>query len=73
MANYLIIENNKITNVIVADKDFIDIHYPNAVLLPEGETAGIGWTLENGTYKAPDMTLTEEQVNELIQQGVISE
>lgn len=44
--NWAILKNNKVTNIIVADKDFVTANYPNAVLVTD--SCGIGWTY-NGT------------------------
>ena len=65
MSKYAIIKNNIVENTIEADQEFIDAHYPDAVLLNEGDVAGPGWTFENGIYKSPDTTvLTEESTND---------
>ena len=61
---YLIIKNNVVENVIEADQEFVDAHYPDAVLLNEGEVAGPGWTVENGEYKVPDTSFLLEEVVE---------
>jgi len=61
MANYVIIKNNVVENIIQAEQDFIDQHYPNAVLLQEGEVASIHWAVEDGKY-IPPRDLTEEEI-----------
>lgn len=61
MSKYAIIKNNVVENVIEADQEFVDAHYPDAVLLNEGDVAGPGWTFENGIYTSPDMTFVPEE------------
>jgi hypothetical protein len=62
MSKYAIINNNVVENIIEAEQDFIDAHYPNAVLLQDNEVAGPGWTVENGEYKAPNLTVSSEEI-----------
>ena len=62
MANYVIIKNNVVENIIEAEQDFIDQHYPDAVLLQEGEVASIYWAVEDGKYIPPREILTEEEI-----------
>lgn len=51
MANYAIVENDKIINVIVADEDFVSSHFDNYFEVTNSE--GIGWTLIDGVWTAP--------------------
>ena len=51
MANYAIVENDKIINVIVADEDFVSSHFDNYFEVTGSE--GIGWTLIDGVWTAP--------------------
>lgn len=53
MATYVIIKDNKVENIIEAEQDFIDQHYPDAVLLKEGEVASIYWEVKDGKYIQP--------------------
>lgn len=46
MANYAIIENNKVANIVVADLDYAASQ--GWVALPEN--AGIGWDYINGQF-----------------------
>jgi hypothetical protein len=62
MSKYAIINNNIVENIIEAEQDFIDAHYPSAVLLQDNEVAGPGWTVENGEYKAPNLVVSPEEV-----------
>ena len=49
--NYAIIENNIVTNIIVAEQDFIDSHYPGAVRIDNLSTKpSIGWKYENNQF-----------------------
>lgn len=50
MATYVIVKNNQVENIIEAEQDFIDQHYPDAVLLKEGEVASIYWEVKDGKY-----------------------
>lgn len=43
MPKYAIITNDVIENVIVADSDFIDAHYPDAIECPDGFGVGDGY------------------------------
>jgi hypothetical protein len=54
--NFLIIENDKVINVIIADsKEIAEAVSPNAteVIEATGPTPWINWTLVNGTWTAP--------------------
>lgn len=62
MSKYAIINNNIVENIIEAEQDFIDAHYPSAVLLQDDEVAGPGWTVENEEYKAPNLVVLPEEV-----------
>jgi hypothetical protein len=62
MSKYAVINNNVVENIIEAEQDFIDAHYPSAVLLQDDEVAGPGWTVENGEYKAPDLRVNPEEI-----------
>lgn len=48
MANYAIIENETIVNVIVADAEFIAAHYPDAVVC--AESFGVGDEHKKGKF-----------------------
>lgn len=49
---YALIQNGVVTNVIEADPDHLP-EIPDTTLMPS-ETAGIGWTYADGTFKAPE-------------------
>ncbi len=51
MLKFAIIENNEVINVIVADQDFIDANYPDAIECDE--TIGIGWGYDKKKFIAP--------------------
>jgi hypothetical protein len=62
--NYAIIENKTVTNIIVADKKFIDQWYPGAVFLEEGQFVSIGMTYEGGIFSWPEEEEEGESVPE---------
>lgn len=51
MANYAIVENDKIINVVVADAKFMKAHFKDYFEITGSE--GIGWTLVDGAWTAP--------------------
>lgn len=57
---YAIIKNNVVVNVIVAEQDFIDEHYPDAILLDNESNAGIGYIYENNKFIEPEIIEAEE-------------
>lgn len=59
MARYAIIENNLVVNVIVAEQDFIDAHYPNAVLANDAVSPGWNYVDNQFILPAPIETPTE--------------
>ena len=65
---YAIIENNVVTNVIVSEQDFIDVHYPNAVLLKDEDKVGPYYIYDNGTFSEP---IYEEIIDAEIVQAAI--
>lgn len=48
MDRYAIVENNEVINVIVANKEFVEINYPNAI--PSPENICVGDKYENGEF-----------------------
>lgn len=54
MLKYAIITNGIIENVIVADNDFINAHYPDAVECPEGFGVGDGY-LDGEFYRVENV------------------
>jgi hypothetical protein len=56
MTNYLIIENNKVTNVIVADDlETAQSVQPNKEIIEStGPTPWIDWTRSGNTWTAPE-------------------
>jgi hypothetical protein len=63
MANYAVIENNKVINVIVADSKEIaeEVTEKTCVEYTEENPAGIGWDYDGVSFIAP---ITEEPVVE---------
>ena len=51
MPKFAIIENKEVINVIVANQDFIDANYPDAIECDE--TIGIGWSYDKKKFIAP--------------------
>jgi hypothetical protein len=48
---YAIIENKEVVNVIVADQEFIDAHYPNAIECDD--LVSVGWNYDKKKFIAP--------------------
>lgn len=48
MFRFAIIENGEIKNIIVADQEFINIHYPDAIIA--ADFVGVGDRYENGEF-----------------------
>lgn len=63
MSKWAIIENNLVVNTIEADADFVNEHYPNAILV-DGISADINYTYENGKFIEPAPNIVEEPVSE---------
>jgi hypothetical protein len=61
MANFAVIENNTVVNVIVADTLEIAelVTQKQCVEYTDKNRAGIGWTYENGKFIAP---IIEEEI-----------
>lgn len=55
---YAIVENGIVVNVIVAEQDFINDHYPDAILLSDEDRAGLNYTYENGKFIEPEIIIT---------------
>jgi hypothetical protein len=55
MANYAVITDNKVVNVIVADSKEIAEAVTNltCIEITEGNIAGIGWTYNGSTFEQP--------------------
>jgi len=68
MPNYAIIENNKITNVIVADSKEIAIEVTGKEVLETTGQPWIDWTLSGNTWLEP---VEEEMIDaELVQSEI---
>lgn len=52
---YAIVENGIVVNVIVAEQDFIDENYPDAIPLSDEDRAGLSYTYENGKFIEPEI------------------
>jgi hypothetical protein len=63
--NWIILNSDKtqVDNVIVADEDFIQQHYPDAIPMTEGVVAGIGYLYENGSFIKPVRIVPEEIID----------
>lgn len=54
MANYAIIQNGKVSNVLLADDAFIAANYPGSPRIDTlNPVPGIGWLYASGTFTAP--------------------
>lgn len=55
MANYAVIQNNKVVNVIVADSKETAEEVTGSTCIEYTETnpAGIGWTYNGSTFEVP--------------------
>jgi hypothetical protein len=51
LARYAIIENQLVVNVIVAEQEFIDAHYPDAVLT--NDAVCVGWNYVDNQFILP--------------------
>lgn len=56
---YAIVNEKFVENVIVADQDFIELHYPEAIECPE--IVGVGWTYELGQFIAPPFVEPDDE------------
>lgn len=55
---FAIIENGLVINAIVADQDFVDKFYPDAIDITDLEPRpSIGWTYEKKKFIAPPLNL----------------
>jgi len=59
MANYAIIEDNKVINVIVAESAEIAIEVTGKEVLETTDNLGIGWTRTDGVWSRPVEEVTE--------------
>ena len=51
---YAIIENGLVVNTIVADQNFINQNYPDAINITNiSPRPGINWTYQNNTFTEP--------------------
>lgn len=58
---FAIVTNELVENIIVADQDFIDVHYPNAINVDD-KNCGIGWSYADGQFIAPPFVRNMEEV-----------
>lgn len=56
---YAILNDNFVENVIVADQEFIELHYQEAIECPE--IVGVGWTYESGQFIAPPFVEPDDE------------
>lgn len=61
MPRYAEIKDNRIVNVIVADKDFIDAHKPEAIECPE--FVGAGDKYEDGEFSRVVSIVIPDEAN----------
>ncbi len=64
---YAIIKNGIVENVIVADQDFIDTNYPDAVALKEDERVGPQYLYDGKTFTEPEWVWEEPIDAEIVE------
>lgn len=64
MANFAIIRDDKVVNVIVADSQDEAARLTGADAIPTEGEPWIGWVLDNGVWVAPPPPVIEEPVTE---------
>ena len=58
MAKFAIVIQNLVENIIVADQEFIDTYYPEAIECPD--LVGVGWIYDKGEFVLPPIVHVEE-------------
>ena len=58
---YAIIEEGKVVNTLIAEQDFINEYYPNAVVADD--SVNIGWLYEAGKFVKPADVIVESNPN----------
>ena len=62
---FAIIENELVINTIVADQDFVDKVYPDAVEITDLDPRpAIGWTYDKKKFKEPVKPVADETLAE---------
>ena len=56
---YAIIKESFVENVIIADQEFIEAHYPEAIECPE--EVYVGWNYADGQFIAPPLIQNMEE------------
>lgn len=62
---FAIVVNDLVKNIIVADQDFVDAHYPNAINVDEIR-CGIGWLYDGQTFAPVVEDVIEEDDTETL-------
>jgi hypothetical protein len=62
---FAIIENGLVINTIIADQDFVDKVYPDAVEITElNPRPAISWTYDGSQFIAPVKPVIDETISE---------
>lgn len=62
MASFAIIENEQVVNVIAADQNFIDEHYPDAICIDEMERPpSLGWSYKGKKFIEPPQIIKDDE------------
>jgi hypothetical protein len=62
---FAIISNNTVRNIIAADQDFVDAHYPDAINVDEIR-CGIGWLYDGEAFAPIPEPVIEEDDSETL-------
>lgn len=59
---FAIIEEQEVVNTIVAEQDFIDQHFPDAVDITDNPTVSTGWSYVDGQFIDTSISAPAEEV-----------
>jgi hypothetical protein len=60
---YAIVIDGIVDNVIEAEQDFVDAHYPDAILLSDTDIVAHNYVYENGTFSLPIVPFMPEIID----------
>lgn len=60
---YAIVENGVVVNVIVAEQDFIDEHYPDAIALSDEDVVGPRYLYDKGKFSEPESIIPADFID----------
>lgn len=61
---FAIIEGQEVVNTIVAEQDFIDQHFPDAVDITNNPGVSVGWGYVDGQFIDTSITMPIEEPTE---------